>query len=328
MLDGSAASQFAELRAQLSASGGEPRSLSAAAREFESLFVQMMLKQMRQTGFGGGLFDSSRMDLANQMFDREIAREIGHGEGLGLADMLVRQLRPQAATLDPGPDRSSTGPSPGDAGGTAALPGTKEAQAAARGPAFADRDDFLQTLRPLAREAARRLGVPADAITAQAALETGWGRHVMRAPDGRPAWNLFGIKAGSDWKGGVVSASTLEVREGVAVREVARFRAYDSAAEAMDDYVRLLSERSRYADVLGTGEDASAFAAALQAAGYATDPDYAAKIERIAGQLRAEAENAGPQGNRLAADDTVEPVTSGLTAAAYPAPGAKGLNRG
>jgi flagellar protein FlgJ len=328
MLDGSPAGQLTELRTRLSASGAEPRSLSAAAKEFESLFVQMMLKQMRETGFGGGLFDSSRMDLANQMFDREIAREIGRGEGLGLADLLVRQLQPQAATSNPVRDRTDAGPRAGDAAGTEAPPDAAEAQAAARGPAFAGRDDFLQTLRPLASDAARRLDVPAEAITAQAALETGWGRHVMRAPNGEPAWNLFGIKAGSDWEGAVVSASTLEVREGVAVREVARFRAYDSPADAMDDYVRLLSERSRYADVLGTGGDASAFAAALQAAGYATDPEYAAKIERIAGQLRAEASHAGSQGNRLAADDRGEPGIHDLTAAEYPPAGAKGLNRG
>ena len=163
-----------------------------------------------------------------------------------------------------------------------------ESAGAAAGPAFDDPRAFVETLLPLAREAAAELDVPAEAIVAQSALETGWGRHMLTTADGQPAWNLFGIKADDRWTGERVSAVTLEVRDGIAQREVASFRAYASPAEAVEDYVQFLSQQPRYAEVSGQNNPES-FAAALQSAGYATDPDYAAKIERVARQLPVDA---------------------------------------
>jgi peptidoglycan hydrolase FlgJ len=277
--------------------------LEAVAEQFEALFVQMMFKSMRDAGFGGGVFDSQQMQTYYEMFDKQVSLEMARGRGLGLADMLVRQLDPAAVGHHP-----STGNAPVALNARAPdllpppvrSPGTKpdvseslsagitEQAAGARAAAFASREEFIATLRPLAEQAAARLDVPARAIVAQSALETGWGQHIMQHPDGRPAWALFGIKAGPDWQGDVVQARTMEVIDGELVQETARFRAYSSPAAAVADYVHFLAERSRYDNVLGTGEDVSAFARALQQAGYATDPEYADKIRRISERLASE----------------------------------------
>ncbi|MEQ9395259.1 flagellar assembly peptidoglycan hydrolase FlgJ [Haliea sp.] len=287
---------------KLAAQREDPAAVREAAQQFEALLVQTMLKEMRAATADDGLFGSSQMDTYYEMFDQQIALEMTRKGGMGLADMLVRQLGgdEQAAggnTLPAGglpaagmpvPPRPPTSALPAPAARAAAAAGPAEpaaAMAAARTPAFASADDFVGSLLPLAREAADHLGVPAEAILAQSALETGWGQHLLPHPAGGPAWNLFGIKAGRDWTGPVASAVTLEVRDGVAVRETARFRAYGSPAEAMADYTRFLSGRSRYAEVPGAGDSAS-FARALQQAGYATDPEYAAKIGRVEATVR------------------------------------------
>jgi len=288
------------------AAGGREGSLRAAAEQFEALFIQMMFKSMRESGIEGGLFDSSQMQTYYQMFDKQVALDIARGDGLGLSDMLMRQLGGQEGAAATRPDsepaalnlppRSVVLPPAlvadnrfdnraDNRQAPAQMEAASEPAAVTRAPAFAGREDFIATLEPLAEQVARRLDVPARAIVAQSALETGWGQHVMHDGQGRPAWNLFGIKAGDDWQGRSVTVPTMEVRDGVAVREVARFRAYDSPAEAMADYERFLSQRERYAGALGSGQDVRAFAGALKQAGYATDPDYAGKIERIAGRL-------------------------------------------
>ena len=128
----------------------------------------------------------------------------------------------------------------------------------------------------MASEAANNLGVDPRVLVAQAALETGWGERMARTPDGRPSHNLFGIKA-HGWGGAVTTVPTLEFRDGALQREVAQFRAYGSPAEAFDDYLRFLTDNPRYRQALAAG-DATGFARGLQAAGYATDPDYADKI--------------------------------------------------
>jgi len=180
-------------------------------------------------------------------------------------------------------------------------PAAVRQSAAPSGPLFEDPAGFVKTLLPLARKAASELNVPAEAIVAQSALETGWGRHMLHTRDGQPAWNLFGIKADARWDGERVNSLTLEVRDGIARREVASFRAYGSAAEAVEDYVRFLAEQPRYAEVSGQ-QNPESFAAALQRAGYATDPDYAAKIERVARQLPVEAAEGGIKEKTGAAD--------------------------
>ena len=134
---------------------------------------------------------------------------------------------------------------------------------------------------PHARWAARQLGIAPAAIVAQAALESAWGRRMPRQADGQPSFNLFGIKAGSQWTGARASVSTLEFVDGIAVRGKALFRAYDSVAESVRDYVKLVKGGERYQAALQAGSDAYAYATALTRAGYATDPGYAEKFHAV-----------------------------------------------
>ncbi len=141
---------------------------------------------------------------------------------------------------------------------------------------------FVRALAPHAAVAAKKLGVSVRALLAQAALETGWGKHLPSHGNGNSSFNLFGIKAGSSWGGDKVSVATLEYENGVAVRKRDAFRAYDSPSESFADYARLIADSPRYAQALGQGENIAGFARGLVHGGYATDPAYVAKITAIA----------------------------------------------
>jgi flagellar protein FlgJ len=249
-----------------------PTALKEAARQFESLFTQMLLKSMREANKSFGedsLFGSDQADMYQDMFDDQIAMQMSKGKGLGLADMLIKQL---AGGVQPTEQTSASPPS---------------AASANRQSLTASKDDFISQLRPHAEVAARELGVDPNALLAQAALETGWGRSVPCNANGECSFNLFGIKAGSQWSGATVNVPTLEFEEGVAVRKVERFRAYDSPADSFRDYAALIRDSSRYANARGAGDNVEAFAAALQQGGYATDPHYAQKIAAVASEVRA-----------------------------------------
>ncbi|WP_460156039.1 flagellar assembly peptidoglycan hydrolase FlgJ [Pseudomonas sp. S2_H10] len=151
--------------------------------------------------------------------------------------------------------------------------------------AFSSADQFVNTMLPMAREAAARIGVDPRYLVAQAALETGWGKSVMRAQDGSSSHNLFGIKAGSSWQGGSARAITSEFRNGQMVKETAQFRSYDSYKDSFHDLVTLLQTNNRYQDVVKSADNPEQFVRELQKAGYATDPDYASKISQIAKQM-------------------------------------------
>jgi len=249
-----------------------PAALKEAARQFESLFTQMLLKSMREANKSFGedsLFGSDQADMYQDMFDNQIAMQMSKGKGLGLADMLVRQLQ----------------------GGVGATSQSQEPPATSRTqgptPVAPSKDDFLRTMRPHAEQAAREIGVDPDALLAQAALETGWGRSVPCNAQGGCSFNLFGIKAGSQWSGATVNVPTLEFESGIPVRKVERFRAYDSPADSFRDYAALIRDSARYANVRGAGDNVEAFASALQQGGYATDPQYAQKIAAVADEVRA-----------------------------------------
>jgi peptidoglycan hydrolase FlgJ len=253
-----------------------PTALKEAARQFESLFTQMLLKSMREANKSFGedsLFGSDQADMYQDMFDDQIAMQMSKGKGLGLADMLVRQLQGGVGSTAQTSAPASSAPAATDQRPTASLSTSK--------------DDFLRTLRPHAEQAAKELGVDPDALLAQAALETGWGRSVPCNAQGECSFNLFGIKAGSQWSGATVNVPTLEFEEGIPVRKVERFRAYDSPADSFRDYAALIRDSSRYASARGAGDNVEAFAAALQQGGYATDPNYAQKIAAVAGEVRA-----------------------------------------
>jgi len=254
------------------AKGQAPTALKEAARQFESLFTQMLLKSMREANKSFGedsLFGSDQGDMYQDMFDDQIAMQLSKGKGLGLADMLVRQLQGGVQSTEKTSAPTTSTPT----ANTQALTTSKE--------------DFRRQLRPHAEQAARELGVDPNALLAQAALETGWGRSVPCNANGDCSFNLFGIKAGSQWSGATVNVPTLEFEAGIPVRKVERFRAYDSPADSFRDYAALIRDSSRYANARGAGDNVEAFATALQQGGYATDPHYAQKIAAVASEVRA-----------------------------------------
>jgi flagellar protein FlgJ len=279
--------------------------LDDVARQFESLFLHQMLKSMRQANLGEGLFDSEQTLFYRDMYDQQIALHLSKEGGLGLAEVIKQQLgQPAANGPDSGRDiahyRLRAVPvaamrisrtDEADAGTERAgqVSTTEEAGSAA---AEADLDqapdprnwqikDFVEQLWPWAQQAASMLGLQPQALLAQAALETGWGKHVMRFASGQPANNLFGIKADQRWDGDRVSVNTLEYEQGVAVKKRAQFRAYDSFKQSFLDYVDFVRSSPRYQAALEAAHDSDQYFNRLQQAGYATDPEYASKIKGI-----------------------------------------------
>lgn len=299
------------------AAKNSPQALRAAAKQFESLFVSMVLKSMQKANFKDPLFGSSQGNLYQDMYDDQIAAEISKGKGLGLADMLVQQLRreqpaPAGSTGKPAPmGGTAQGETSATAGTPAAAtappsaaasrsliptlgPATAPAEAASRAPpdasqaacaTTAEQTSFARALWPDAQQAARQLGVSPVTLLAQAALETNWGRSVPQAAGGGTSNNLFGIKATSAWHGPAVASRTQEYSAGLPTTLTAQFRAYGSPSQCFQDYVSLLRGNPRYAAALGTGGDVQAFGSALQQGGYATDPAYASKLTAVAGTL-------------------------------------------
>lgn len=259
----------------------DPAALRETARQFESVFTRMLLQSMRQASQGDALFDSQQSDFYRGMFDDQLAIELSRGRGLGLAEMMVEQLLRAGAGL-PASSESGAGAqaAPVAAASTASARPVPTASASA-GSDPARREAFVREMLPHAEAAARQLGVAPRTLIAHAALETGWGRSMPRGADGQPSYNLFGIKAGKSWSGQAAASATLEFEGGSPVTRVERFRAYASAGASFGDYVELLKGSARYAAALGTGDDATAFAQALQRGGYATDPDYARKLTSV-----------------------------------------------
>lgn len=281
---------------QRGARENSPEALKAAASQFEALFLNMMLKSMREASGGeGGIFDSEQSRMYISMLDQQLSQSMAT-RGIGLADVMLRQLSPQAAMKEvPGQGGSITGAqqpgpsiSPGaaaqqlDAREAGAMP--PESNNVSRRSSFDQAphvQNFQSRMEAHAEEASRATGIPSKFILAQAALESGWGKREIIGANGEPSHNLFGIKATGNWKGRTVDVMTTEYVDGVPQRRMEKFRAYDSYAESFRDYARLISNNPRYQDVIAQGRDAVGFASGLQRAGYATDPNYAAKLTRI-----------------------------------------------
>lgn len=279
----------------------DPKSaLRQAAQQFESIMLNQMLKSMRETASGDGLFDSSEGRAFQGMLDQQWSSQIAQSRGMGIADMIVRQLGRNL----PGGSTAETPVTPTDAPRHLTPPALRASAArqdlpqpaadiavasrsapAAGGPAQQQRQSFVQSIWPFAQRVAQQLGVAPQLVVAHAALETGWGRS-SPATGGQSSFNLFGIKAGGRWQGAVAPAQTTEYSNGVAQRRTEPFRAYASMEQAFEDYARLLSG-TRYAAVRNTGNDTAAFARGLQSAGYATDPNYARKLQQVASQLQS-----------------------------------------
>lgn len=247
--------------------------------------MQMMLKSMRDASMGDGLMDSEQTDFYQGMFDQQLSLTLSQGRGLGLADMLIKQLggdltgthkdRPSGVAnpsfpFPPAPSLSNT-----------PLASPQVSNNGNPQPLFTSPTEFVKKLWPLAQHTGKTLGVAPQAILAQAALETGWGQAVMQRPDGRSTHNLFGIKADSRWQGEQVVRPTLEYTYGKAAKRNELFRSYDSYAASFADYANFLRSNPRYSQALLSGSNPQVFTAALHVAGYATDPDYNVKINNI-----------------------------------------------
>ncbi|MDE2294460.1 MAG: flagellar assembly peptidoglycan hydrolase FlgJ [Gammaproteobacteria bacterium] len=270
-----------------------PQAIHAVAEQVDALFLQMMLKSMRDAGRDVGDHESDQLGMYQGMFDDQVALAISARGGLGLGELVARQLAAQQGTADPS---GADGPNaPPVAAGAPAAPvtGTVEPPtatgttvtapptAAAGPPTPQAAAQFVGAVLPAIRVAARSLGVNPIGLLAQAVLETGWGRRMARTADGAPSFNLFGIKAGDRWRGARTVSPTIEFRDGVATARTAAFRAYRSVADSVADFANLLRESPRYRTALGAGEDVGAYIEGIAAAGYATDPAYASKLAGV-----------------------------------------------
>ncbi|MDP1672630.1 MAG: flagellar assembly peptidoglycan hydrolase FlgJ [Burkholderiales bacterium] len=268
--------------------------LKDAARQFEVLFMNMLLKSMRDATPQEGMFDSEQTRFYTAMLDQQLSDKLSSSKrGLGLAEIMVRQLqRSSAAPAAEGivapvqpmslqPAAPQAMPLPGGERTPTPLPATPALSLTGGSQPAANTRDFVNRLWPHAAEASRSTGIPAHFMIGQAALESGWGNREIRGSDGAPSHNLFGIKAGRGWSGRTVDIVTTEYVNGSPQKIVDRFRAYDSYADSFRDYANLMRGNPRYAAVLESGNDAVAFARGLQKAGYATDPQYADKLARV-----------------------------------------------
>lgn len=329
-------------RLKSGAASDPKRALGEAARQFEAVFMGMLIKSMRDASPKSGLLSGNASETFGGMFDQEIAQRMA-SQGTGLAKMIERQLGRQLQSSD----AAGVLATPTQAGGTkksagadstsaltpraqpigqAADQGARVDVAPATSPQLAKvsfqnlsgldnlgrrsphlrhaisdgavrpqpslesihsaepvgirQERFIGSLREDAQRVAAESGIPAKFMLGQAALETGWGRHQIRHADGAPSHNLFGIKAGPNWKGKSVEVMTTEYVNGAPKKMLARFRAYDSYEESFRDYAKLVGRSPRYANVGNNVHSAEAFAGSLQRAGYATDPSYASKLSR------------------------------------------------
>lgn len=269
----------------------DPRAaLRQAASQFEALFMQQLLKSMREAMPRSGMFGGTGHDTYVGMLDQQLSQSLAGRPG-GLAETIARQLSRQLAPAGTGAQAATPATAPG---GPRSFPVRSslslDPQAAGKlKDSLSRRLDgsqagFVARMWPHALAAQRSTGVPAAFVVGQAALESGWGRQEIRHPDGRSAHNLFGIKAGTGWKGATVEVATTEYVDGKPQRTVERFRAYGSYEEAFRDWASLMSANARYAPVLRAGQSVSGYASGMQRAGYATDPRYGEKLERTINQ--------------------------------------------
>ena len=310
---------FDAMRAQ---AGSSPQqALKSTAKQFDAVFMQMMLKSMREATPQDGILDSHEGKEYQSMLDQQLAQQLS-SKGVGVANALITQLSRNAG-IDMGAGGiggaksisgngsaigGMLGGASGDAGSAAMLSALARADSNAqsngslasgkgysaqsaltpplRGKGASPKiDAFVDKMAAPAQAASAATGIPARFIVGQAALESGWGKGEIKNADGTSSHNVFGIKATSDWKGKTVSATTTEYVNGKAHKVVQKFRSYDSYADAMTDYANMLRDNPRYASVLSTSHDAASFAHGMQKAGYATDPHYAKKLISIMQQM-------------------------------------------
>ncbi len=290
-----------QLRQQAVKDSQAEQTLKQVAGQFESLFVNMMLKSMRQASLAEGIFDSTQSKMYQDMADQQLASDLSMRGGLGLQDAIIKQLgsyqlqssEPARADQAYGYDTVIIRPALAKKVNEMMIEQIRDIHAEnietdaktevidAGEVIFNSPKEFVQTLWPYAQQAAEKIGVAPEVILSQAALETGWGKFVLKGKDGDTSFNLFNIKADKSWNGNSVSKVALEYREGKAYNEASQFRSYDSYQDSFNDYIEFLQTQPRYRNALRHTNDAEAFVEQLHKAGFATDPNYSDKIKRI-----------------------------------------------
>ena len=301
---------------KLEAKQSSPEALKKAAQQFEAVFMNMLMKSMREATPQEGMFESEQTRMYTSMLDQQLTQRMA-SRGIGLADVMVRQL---SIAMSMPPAVEGAPPDAGDAAPGLLAPAARagdvpqgdldalgysdplrakvprsgmesyapqgysdplrdKSRVESYAPAHVDA--FVQRMLPHAQEASASTGIPPQFMMGQAALETGWGKSEIRGAGGENSYNLFGIKAGSGWRGRTVDIVTTEYVNGKPQKQVDTFRAYDSYADSFRDYANLLRGNPRYQNVLAQGQDATRFAQSLQQAGYATDPNYAQKLASV-----------------------------------------------
>lgn len=286
---------------KMQAGQSTPEAIKETAKQFESLFMRELLKSMREATMKSGMTDNAGTDMGTDLLDQQFAVQMS-GQAGGLFDLIAAQLSRQmgGATLDPSALVSGSAARPVSSlsqANSAAAYAANAHPAASR--ATPSQSNFVQQHAEAASRVEKSSGLPSGFMLGQAGHETGWGRSEIKNANGTPSYNLFGIKATSGWSGKVAEITTTEYVNGVAKKTVAKFRAYDSYEDSFKDYARLITQSPRYAQASQQTDSAHAFAAGLQKAGYATDPEYANKLSRaINSTLRLQQQLAqAAQGN-------------------------------
>lgn len=301
-------SGLAKLKAQ--ARKDSPEAVKEVAKQFESIFLNNVLKSMREAKLADGALDNEQSKFYNDMYDQQLAVHLSGSPGVGLADLIAKQLSPdknkhQKQELDDylktssGLSRSGTEPvhalsrqnrgigdsrfqaSPYSQDSNPFEPMNEVPIHTDNGAPIQSSEDFVRRLQPYAEQAGRELGVEPKVILAQAALESGWGRSVIRNGSGNNSYNLFNIKADKAWQGRQAQVATLEFDQGIPKKVNAGFRVYDSFADSFRDYVDFIKSNPRYGHALKKAGNAEQYMHELQRAGYATDPRYADKVMSI-----------------------------------------------
>ena len=280
-----------------------PEALKAAAKQFEGLFINMMLKSMRDAVPKSGMNDSPAQKTYTSMLDQQLSQNLSQ-RGIGIADMVIKQLKARENTIAPDASNLSKTPQAQVSAISQEQSPIKQmakyqeqlAQRAAEQQVNSEQSfgkklfhgirDFVSGVADGAQLASQITGIPASYITAQAALESGWGKRQITNQDGSTSHNLFGIKAGGSWQGKVAKVWTTEFINGSYQKVLADFRSYDSYADSFKDYAALLVNSPRYRGVIANGKNPAGFAEGLQSAGYATDPNYASKLKNIIQNLQ------------------------------------------
>ena len=264
---------------KFAAGSNSPEAIQETAKQFESLFMRELVKSMREATPKSGMLDSPGGDLATDLLDQQMSVQMS-GQPGGLSDLIAAQLTRQSSAASAAVTASASATK---GSGLSAADTAKSLSSYARHSVNSHKPtsaqtDFVNRHDAVAAKVEQATGIPASFMIGQAGHETGWGQHEIKLRGGAPSYNLFGIKAGSNWTGKVAEVTTTEYSNGVATKKVARFRAYDSYEASFKDYAKMITDSPRYAQAKQQTSSPIAFASGLQKAGYATDPEYARKV--------------------------------------------------